>query len=144
MTRFLFLILLNCFSNGASVRYHKNLEWPSKASSQVQGVAYLISLENGSLRWVVLVFHRFTCVHSKESYNWCMEISLDISKFKVSKHASFQLVGEEIMKFCGLKKFPIMLYMNFSPEIVEKAFRIAEKKGIKSSKYIWGIARNLK
>lgn len=74
---------------------------------------------------------------------------LDIShvkleKFKQSNHAQFQLIGKCIQDFTGEKTFPIALFLKFPLWKIEQAFFIAEKKGIKSSKYIWGICKNIK
>lgn len=74
-----------------------------------------------------------------------MEINhLQLNMFKVTGEAEFQKLGSEIQKFTGEKKFPLLLFLNFKPQVVAEAFRIAEKRGIRSSKYIWGIAKNLK
>lgn len=69
--------------------------------------------------------------------------NIDLSKFKISNHADFQLLGSEIQKFTGEKKFPINLFLKFPLPKVAEAFRIAEKRNIRSIKYIYGIAKNL-
>jgi hypothetical protein len=72
-----------------------------------------------------------------------MQLNLDLSKFKINNRAEFQLLGQEIQKFTGEAKFPLVLFLKFPKETVAEAFRIAEKRGVKSSKYIFGIAKNL-
>ena len=69
---------------------------------------------------------------------------IDLSKFKPSDHAEFQLVGKSIQLFTGEKKFPIILFLHFPLWKIKQAFFVAEKKGIKTSKYIYGICRNIK
>ncbi len=68
---------------------------------------------------------------------------IDLSKFKASNHADFQILGKAIQDFTGEKKFPIFLFQSFPYEKIQTAFLLAEKKGIKSTKYIYGIARKL-
>lgn len=74
-----------------------------------------------------------------------MEIKhIDLKKFKESNHHDFQRLGQCIQEFTGEKKFPILLFMKFPINKIQQAFFIAEKKGIKSSKYIFGICKNIK
>ena len=74
-----------------------------------------------------------------------MEIShIKLEKFSENNRAEFQLVGTCIQKFCEEKKFPLILFLKFPLWKIKQAFYIAEKKNIKSSKYIYAICRNLK
>lgn len=76
-----------------------------------------------------------------------MEIShIKLSKFKIQKGnpADFQILGLAIQQWSNETKFPIFLFITYPYEIIQEAFIKAQKGSIKNSRYIAGIAKNLK
>lgn len=61
---------------------------------------------------------------------------------KDNRH-EFQELGHEIQVWCGLKKFPISLFMVYNHERIKEGFARIQKTDIHSIKYLVGIIKNL-
>lgn len=70
--------------------------------------------------------------------------SLSDFTVKDTQHAEFQRFGKVLQEWSGEEKFPINLFLKFPMKVILRAFYIADKKGVKSTKYLFGIAKNLK